>query len=69
MTSRTDSYADACLAVARAEGQLDAIEDDLFRFSRTLEGSDDLRFFNQIDHGLAFALAILDKGLQWRRRL
>ena len=43
MTSRTDAYADACLAVARAEDQLDAIEDDLFRFSRTLEGSDDLR--------------------------
>ena len=42
-SARTDAYADACLSVARAEGQLDAIEDDLFRFSRTLEGSDDLR--------------------------
>ena len=31
------------LAVARAEGQLGAIEDDLFRFSRTLEGNDALR--------------------------
>ena len=43
MSERTDAYADACLAVARAEGQLDAIEDDLFRFSRTLEGNDALR--------------------------
>jgi F-type H+-transporting ATPase subunit delta len=43
MTQRTDAYADAVLAVARAEGQLVAIEDDLFRFSRTLEGNDALR--------------------------
>jgi len=43
VSERIEAYADACLAVARAEGQLDAIEDDLFRFSRTLEGSDALR--------------------------
>lgn len=43
MTSRTDGYADAALAVARAEGQLEAIEDDLFRFTRTFEGNDSLR--------------------------
>ena len=43
MSDRTEAYAEACLAVARAEGQLDAIEDDLFRFSRTLEGNDALR--------------------------
>ncbi|MEP6624189.1 MAG: ATP synthase F1 subunit delta [Acidimicrobiia bacterium] len=43
MSVRTDAYADACLAVARGEGQLSAIEDDLFRFARTLEGSDPLR--------------------------
>ena len=42
-SSRTEAYADACLAVARAEGQLGAIEDDLFRFARTLEGSEPLR--------------------------
>lgn len=40
---RIEAYADALLAVARAEGVLGAIEDDLFRFSRTLEGNDDLR--------------------------
>ena len=43
MSERTDAYADAVLSVARAEGQLGAIEDDLFRFSRTLEGNDALR--------------------------
>ena len=43
MSDRTDGYADAALAVARAEGQLEAIEDDLFRFTRTLEGNDSLR--------------------------
>ena len=42
-TDRADAYADACLAVARAEGQLGLIEDDLFRFARTIEGSDPLR--------------------------
>ena len=29
--------------MARAEGQLEAVEDDLFRFARALEGSDELR--------------------------
>jgi F-type H+-transporting ATPase subunit delta len=38
-----DAYARALLEVARADGHLGAIEDDLFRFARTLEGSDDLR--------------------------
>ncbi len=40
---RSDAYADACLAIARAEDQLGAVEDDLFRFARTLEGNDALR--------------------------
>ena len=44
MSDRTDGYADAALAVARAEGQLGAIEDDLFRFTRTFEGNDSLPF-------------------------
>jgi F-type H+-transporting ATPase subunit delta len=44
MTSeRVEAYASAMLEVARASGQLGAIEDDLFRFARTFEGSDDLR--------------------------
>lgn len=40
---RVDSYARAALEIARAEGALDAVEDELFRFARTLQGSDDLR--------------------------
>lgn len=40
---RIDGYATALFEVARAEGSLDEVEDELFRFARTLEGSDDLR--------------------------
>ncbi len=41
--SRVEAYASALLEVARAEGPLADIEDDLFRMARTFEGSDDLR--------------------------
>jgi F-type H+-transporting ATPase subunit delta len=40
---RVEAYAHALLEVARAEGQLAEVEDELFRFARTFEGSDDLR--------------------------
>lgn len=40
---RVDGYATALLEVARAEGRLDEVEDELFRFARALEGSDALR--------------------------
>src|SRR4029453_7586278 len=40
---RTPAYAEALLAVAAAEGQLGEVEDELFRFAQTLEGSDELR--------------------------
>jgi F-type H+-transporting ATPase subunit delta len=43
MSDRVDAYADALLAVAKAEGVLGAVEDDLFHFARVLESSDDLR--------------------------
>jgi F-type H+-transporting ATPase subunit delta len=43
VSERVEAYASAMLEVARASGQLGAIEDDLFRFARTFEGSDDLR--------------------------
>lgn len=43
MSERTDAYAGAVLSVARAEGQLSAVEDDLFRFSRANEANDNLR--------------------------
>ena len=41
--SRTDAYADAMFEIARAEGSLGEVEDELFRFARALEGSDELR--------------------------
>lgn len=47
MTDATESrirhYAEALFLVARAEGRLNEVEDELFRFARVLEGSDELR--------------------------
>ncbi len=40
---RIDGYATALFEVARVEGSLDEVEDELFRFARTLEGNDELR--------------------------
>jgi F-type H+-transporting ATPase subunit delta len=40
---RIEAYARALLEVARAEGMLGEVEDDLFRFARVFEGTDDLR--------------------------
>jgi F-type H+-transporting ATPase subunit delta len=40
---RIEAYARALVDVARAEGLLVDVEDDLFRFARVFEGSDDLR--------------------------
>jgi F-type H+-transporting ATPase subunit delta len=40
---RTLAYAEALFSVARAEGTLGTVEDELFRFSQTLQGSDELR--------------------------
>ncbi len=42
-TDRTLVYAEALFAVAKAEGTLGEVEDELFRFARVLEGSDELR--------------------------
>ena len=43
MAERSAGYADAVAAVARAEGNLDVVSDELFRVARALEGSDELR--------------------------
>ncbi|MDQ6927046.1 MAG: ATP synthase F1 subunit delta [Actinomycetota bacterium] len=43
LTDRTRAYASAVFEVARAEGVLDTVEDELFRFARVLEGNDELR--------------------------
>jgi F-type H+-transporting ATPase subunit delta len=40
---RSHAYAEALLAVARSEGSLADVEDELFRFARLLESNDDLR--------------------------
>jgi F-type H+-transporting ATPase subunit delta len=40
---RTLAYAEALFGVARSEGNLAEVEDELFRFARTLEASDELR--------------------------
>ena len=40
---RTDAYAAALFEVARAEGSLATVEEELFRVARTIEGSDELR--------------------------
>ncbi len=42
-TDRIDGYASALISIARAEGSLDTVEDELFRFGRTVAGSDELR--------------------------
>jgi len=41
--TRITAYADALVALARAEGATSEVEDELFRFARALEGSDELR--------------------------
>ena len=41
--ARIDGYANALFEVARVEGSLSEVEDELFRFARTLEGNDELR--------------------------
>lgn len=53
----TEAYAKAILEIARANGELAAIEDDLFRFARTFEASEELR------------LALTDPGLPVERRI
>ncbi|MGH9157798.1 MAG: ATP synthase F1 subunit delta [Acidimicrobiales bacterium] len=41
--TRSDAYAAALFEVARAEGSLETVEEELFRVARTLEASDELR--------------------------
>ncbi len=43
MSDRIDAYAIALFEVARAEGVLAKVEDELYTFARALEGSDELR--------------------------
>jgi F-type H+-transporting ATPase subunit delta len=43
VSDRTDAYAAALLEIAKAEGSLATVEDELFRVARTIEGNEDLR--------------------------
>jgi F-type H+-transporting ATPase subunit delta len=47
---RIEGYARALFEVARAEGTLDEVEDELFRFARSYESSDALRNAMTDDH-------------------
>jgi len=42
-TDKVSAYADALLGVAKAEGVVERVEDELFKIARTFEGSDALR--------------------------
>jgi F-type H+-transporting ATPase subunit delta len=41
--TRTDSYADALFTIAKAEGAVERVEDELFKVARTFEANDKLR--------------------------
>jgi F-type H+-transporting ATPase subunit delta len=43
MSDRAIAYAEAFLGIAQAEGQLERLEDELFRVARAYEGNDALR--------------------------
>jgi F-type H+-transporting ATPase subunit delta len=43
MSDTTDAYAAALFEIAKAEGSLDTVEDELFKVARTVEANDDLR--------------------------
>jgi F-type H+-transporting ATPase subunit delta len=43
LSERVQAYAAALLEVAQAEGQLEKVSDELFRFARALEDSEELR--------------------------
>jgi F-type H+-transporting ATPase subunit delta len=43
MVDRNDAYAAALFEIAKAEGSLETVEDELFRVARTLEADDRLR--------------------------
>ncbi|HUS62762.1 MAG TPA: ATP synthase F1 subunit delta [Acidimicrobiales bacterium] len=43
MVERIDAYAGALFEIAKVEGVLEQVEDELFRVARTIEGNDQLR--------------------------
>ena len=57
MSDRNEAYARAMLEVAKGDGRLADVEDELYRFARTVEGNDDLRS------------ALVDESLPLTRRV
>jgi F-type H+-transporting ATPase subunit delta len=43
VTDRADAYAEALFEIAKAEGSLETVEDELFKVARTLEANEELR--------------------------
>lgn len=43
MSDRVDAYATALFAIARAEGAVETVEDELFKVARTFEANENLR--------------------------
>jgi F-type H+-transporting ATPase subunit delta len=43
MPDRIDGYANAIFEIAKAEGNLETVEDELFQFSQLFQGNDQLR--------------------------
>lgn len=43
MSDRTNLYADAFLAILTSEGNINEVQDELFRFARVVEGNEELR--------------------------
>lgn len=54
---RAAAYAEAALGIARAEGHLSGVEEELFRFARAVEANDELR------------MSLSDRALPLERRL
>lgn len=57
MTERVEGYAAALVSVARSEGALDRVADELFQLGRTIEGNDELR------------ITLIDRNIPASRRI
>ncbi len=70
VAERIEAYAHGLLEIAQAEGRLDDVEDELFRFARIVEGNDDLRMA-LASPGLSAErrAAIVDELLEGRTRI
>jgi F-type H+-transporting ATPase subunit delta len=64
-SDRVESYARAFLEIAKAEGHVGEVEDELFRFARSLASSDDLRLaLTDLQLPAARKVAVIDDLLE-----